>query len=92
MAQLKRPDPLADKSGNAQTWQICISTNGIPFTVDEHLYRSRVIELFCGVRRGMVFQVTADSLFLVGWYGEYIAKSTATEDNLLASALGFVHR
>ena len=40
----------------------------------------------------MVLQVLADGVFLVGWHVEYIAKATSTENFLLASALGFVHR
>jgi hypothetical protein len=52
---------------------------------------SRVIELFRGVRRGVVFQVLANSVFLVGWHVEYITKATSTENDLLASALGIIH-
>jgi len=40
----------------------------------------------------MEFQVRANSLFLVEWHGEYIAEATTAENDLLASALGFVHR
>jgi hypothetical protein len=40
----------------------------------------------------MAFQVRVNGLFLVGWHGKYIAKATATENDLLARALGFEHR
>src|SRR6267154_3091721 len=54
-------------------------------------YPSGVIVLLCGVRRGMVFQVSANGFFLVGWHRKYITKPTTAVCVFLASALWLVH-
>lgn len=66
--------------------------NDTPSEAEARLYLAGVIELFSGVRRGMVFQVLANGVFLVGRHVENITKATSTVNSLRASAFGFIHR
>lgn len=59
-----------------------------------NFYPSAVVVLFCGVRRGILFQVSANGIFLVAWHRKYITKATTAvgaQGRLLASALWLVN-
>lgn len=57
-------------------------------------YNSAVVVLFCGVRRGILVQVSVNGVLLVAWHRKYITEATTAVDAvglLLASAFRLVH-